>query len=103
MPAGHLTQEHIKKNKKTNMARSKAFRMEGRVVERRRERGVTLAMISSLVGTADTSGRAFLAPLAKSLPRDLGFLVKSTSGVALHITCYLSAENLTSLLIQGVS
>ncbi len=52
------------------------------------DRGVTLAMISSLVGTADTSGRAFLAPLTKSLPTDLGFLVRSTLGVALHITCY---------------
>lgn len=41
----------------------------------------TLAMIWSLVGTADTSGRAFLALLAMSL----GFLVKSTSGVALHV------------------
>ncbi len=55
-----------------------------------------MAMISSLVGTADTSGRAFLAPLAKSLPSDLGFLVRSTSGVALHIKTNLSAENLTN-------
>lgn len=55
------------------------------------ERGITLAMISSLVGTADTSGRAFLAPLAKSFPRDLGFLVRSTSGVALHIKPYLKS------------
>ena len=59
-----------------------------------------MAMISSLVGTADTSGRAFLAPLTKSLPTDLGFLVKSTSGVALHIKSYLSAENLTSYLAK---
>lgn len=43
------------------------------------------AMISSRVGTAETSGRAFLAPLTASLPKFLGFLVKSTSGVALSI------------------
>ena len=43
----------------------------------------TFLMISSRVGTAETSGRAFLAPLMASLPSDLGFLVKSTSGVAL--------------------